>query len=1419
MDYEGRGAADALAFFRFFAPLDPIGPDEHLIDPKVIYDQYAGRFVVVVLERTDTSNGDDANTSHIFLAVSAGEDPNGAWYFHKIDSMLSIGGTDRWADYPGLGVSDGAIYITANMFRFGTNSAFVPRLWIVNKTPLYSGGAATVTVYDPFAADPSLAADRTLQPAHMYGTAPGAVGTFLVGYNGLNRPGTGEEQLLVIRVDDPLTTPTFNLQRVTVGNIDNTAVQILPDAPQLGTTTRIDVVDRRTFDAVWRNNSLWTTAEVLPPSGVDANQTTAHWWQIDTSDLGSLTLVDQSNVGGEDIAPGTSTFFPAIMVDAFGDMAIGFSASAATIYPGAYYAVHLATDQPGTVRASQVLAAGTDYYIRIFGDPGRQNRWGDFSGIALDPSNETAIWVFNEYATTRGAILPQFPREDGRWATRLGRFAFPVSISGQVFNDANANGTEDAGEGGLEGVTVYIDANNNGILDPGEESTTTNFDGDYSFYNLAPGTYVVREEVPSGYSQTAPAPSGFYTVNVVSGATASGNNFGDVPTLTLSGGTLTINGGLFDDTIDLTWAHIPFIGDGFGVTINGSSFPFPIPASAVLVRGLGGNDNITIDLTGGDAAVTVDSGPGDDTVTVLATHGKLVVQGNTVDSPAAAAGRDTVVIGDQGSLANILGPVEVEHTYGASDLTVDGSADAGRHQVTLDANGPVGIDGLPLWRVAVLAPADITYDPNDLHSLTVKGGVGDDTFTVADTAAFPTTTVDSGPGDDTFHIGNGTLDGIQGTLTVAGGGGTDTLTADDSGTGFSGIRPDPGPFTYTVNDSAVVRKSAAATISIHYVDLDSLTLDGTAGSNTYNVTSTAAGTPVTVVGGTGNDTFDVGQAGILDGIQGALTVDGGGGTDTLTVDDSAPPISEPGHPPGGPYTYTVTDKVVARSGAAPIRYSGLDGVTLLGSDDANTYRVRATAQGTPVTIDGGTGNDTFDVGYAGILDGIQGALAVDGGGGHDTLTVDDSGMPFQGTRPDPGPFTYLVDPTHVYRNGAAAITYSAMDGLTLRTGDAGNTVDVGGTAEGTPVTVYGGRGKDRFGVGVYDGFYSLPAGVTIYGGGGADTMVVDDITPPFLPPDAPPPSDVYTLTASTVGRSGAATVTYGDLASVTLYVDGSRGDTYDIQGTASGTPVTIRAGSGTNTFNVNPVDQFLDNIQGALNLVGGNGNDTLNVEDQGDPFADTYSVTASTVGRDFAATITYSNFEDVVLNGGSGGVTYKLLSPAAATPVSINAGAGNDTFLAADGAGIAGSIDGGNGSNTLDYSAYTIGVAVDLTTGVATGVGGGVRNIQKVIGGSGDDRLVSGLGRDVLAGGPGADRFVFLNNDALEDTITDFVSGLDQIDLVAYKTSYSALTFDTSSSPGDTIVEVPTGAMLPKKIKLQGVTDAMKPPAGAFIFS
>ncbi len=95
----------------------------------------------------------------------------------------------------------------------------------------------------------------------------------------------------------------------------------------------------------------------------------------------------------------------------------------------------------------------------------------------------------------------------------------PVTISGIVFQDTNANGVMDSGEPGLVGVTVTL-TGTNGLGQAITATTTTGSGGTYSFTtdsngnSLRPGTaYQVTETLPAGYI------AGTAAVGTVSGTT------------------------------------------------------------------------------------------------------------------------------------------------------------------------------------------------------------------------------------------------------------------------------------------------------------------------------------------------------------------------------------------------------------------------------------------------------------------------------------------------------------------------------------------------------------------------------------------------------------------------------------------------------------------------------------------------------------------------------------------------------------------------------------------------------------------------------------------------------------------------------------------------------------------------------------
>ena len=492
---EAAGFPQSLA--NFFSTL---APENASFDPKIIWDQYENRFVAITLVKTATTTGDAADLSRLLIGVSETADPTGNWSFQDIDIDQTISGNGCWFDYPGFAVDDKAVYITGSYFRFSNNaSCGASFVLIVDKG--VSGG-----LYDGvFAADsdpatngdysllrPSTEAgtgfNSTLQPAHIFGAPPANMGTWLVSYSGLSN-GTNEA-FEFFTITDPVGTPAITRQLLFVGNIDDTAAAVA-NAPQSGTATTLETNDRRTLNAVWRDDKLWVTTQVMPPSGTNNGQTTASWLQFEADGTNNISLNLSGEIGGEDIAVGATTFFPSIGVNASGDAGITFNASAGTIFPGAY-----ATSIDGTtgsVGASETVQAGADDYVRTFGGT---NRWGDYSKISLDPS-DGGFWAVNSAAISNGTLLSA---EDGRWQVFIRELDILLPVELSSF-DVYAKGKDAM----LEWTTAsesnnygfYIEQNKNGEFYPidfvqGVGNSATRQSYEYLAKDLSVGTHLFR---------------------------------------------------------------------------------------------------------------------------------------------------------------------------------------------------------------------------------------------------------------------------------------------------------------------------------------------------------------------------------------------------------------------------------------------------------------------------------------------------------------------------------------------------------------------------------------------------------------------------------------------------------------------------------------------------------------------------------------------------------------------------------------------------------------------------------------------------------------------------------------------------------------------------------------------------------------
>jgi len=162
------------------------------------------------------------------------------------------------------------------------------------------------------------------------------------------------------------------------------------------------------------------------------------------------------------------------------------------------------TSTPFTFEAVLQLNTGTntsaitfDYASTITGSPASNN--GADATVGIKAANaQGANRLLVSYKSTS-------PYVGSQQAIQFTAPPFGSNLSGNIFNDFNRNGVHDSGEPGLAGWTVYLDLKRDGHNDPGDPTTVTDANGNYTFSNIAAGSYQVGLVTQPGWTQSSPA--------------------------------------------------------------------------------------------------------------------------------------------------------------------------------------------------------------------------------------------------------------------------------------------------------------------------------------------------------------------------------------------------------------------------------------------------------------------------------------------------------------------------------------------------------------------------------------------------------------------------------------------------------------------------------------------------------------------------------------------------------------------------------------------------------------------------------------------------------------------------------------------------------------------------------------------------
>lgn len=351
-------------------------------DVVVQYDKLADRWILTQLSSLSSPYGE-------CIAVSTSGDPTGTYkaYYYSFGSNLP--------DYPKFGVwptaSNSAYLASYNQFSNGASFAGAA-LCAYDRAAMIAGLASPAQICYTIN-------DASYLPSDLDGSTAPADKTpgYFVTYETLS-------SLRLWKLAPDFTTPSSSSLTQVTPDLSVTAFSELCGGgtcvPQSGTNNLLDsLADRPMYRLAYRNfvdhQSMVFNHSVT--SGV-------RWYEL--RNAGTAFSVYQQGTYAPD---STYRWMGSAAMDQGGDLAIGYSASSSSIHPAVRYSGRVPGDPLGTLESESSIIEGAGSQTNNL------HRWGDYSSLRIDPSDDCTFWYINEYLKSSGAF---------NWSTRIGSFKF-----------------------------------------------------------------------------------------------------------------------------------------------------------------------------------------------------------------------------------------------------------------------------------------------------------------------------------------------------------------------------------------------------------------------------------------------------------------------------------------------------------------------------------------------------------------------------------------------------------------------------------------------------------------------------------------------------------------------------------------------------------------------------------------------------------------------------------------------------------------------------------------------------------------------------------------------------------------------------------------------------------------------------------
>ena len=422
------------------SPNPAIFPSGGCCDLTVSYDNAADRWVLSFL-------GSGAQ-----IAVSDGPNPlTAGWYVYTISAIQ---------DYQKLSVWSDGYYITEN--TSGSN-----KIWALERSAMLNGDSnAQIAGFNL----PGIATSGFFSPQ-------------VLNVTDSNLPATGGATVIYMQDDAWNGVSSDHIKLWTIDmDWNNTSNSTISSAQQIPTTPFISVFDNGSFSnlvqpgngrkikvdalqatimnqAQFRKFGSHNSAVfnfVVDTDASSRKRAGVRWYEFRQSgDNQPWSLYQEGTYTSPD---NKHAWNASLAMDGQGNIGLGYtsmstSASSSTVYIGSYYTGRLSSDPLGTMTMMEgTIASGTG---RI---PG--TRYGDYSKIDVDPSDDSTFWFIDEYYKSgRKGVVGAFQVQAGPIDTENPSNPTNLVANNITSNSATLNWNASTDNVGIANYNVFIDGN------------------------------------------------------------------------------------------------------------------------------------------------------------------------------------------------------------------------------------------------------------------------------------------------------------------------------------------------------------------------------------------------------------------------------------------------------------------------------------------------------------------------------------------------------------------------------------------------------------------------------------------------------------------------------------------------------------------------------------------------------------------------------------------------------------------------------------------------------------------------------------------------------------------------------------------------------------------------------------------------